>query len=120
MWEHRLLERCERPRLDDVGGDGAGQSRGDQRRQPAREREHGAGDGHRDEEKAVRAAAAEAVAVTGEQDGDERSARQQSCEHDADLGGGQTAARERDTDQDGAEPVGCGARSLAGDDPACV
>ena len=75
---------------------------------------------HRDEEKPVRAAAAEAVAVAGEQDGDERGAREQSREHDADLGGGETAARERDADQDRAEPVGQGARSLAGDDPACV
>ena len=76
--------------------------------------------GHRNEEKAVRAAAAEAVAVTGELDGGQRSARKQSREHDADLGRGQAAARERDTDQDGAESVGYGARSLAGDDPPCV
>ena len=37
--EHRLLERGEWPRFDDVGGDGAAEPGDDQRRQPAGEGE---------------------------------------------------------------------------------
>src|SRR6266849_2990867 len=46
MGEHRLLERGERPRLDDVGRDRAGQAGENQWRQPPREREDGAGGCH--------------------------------------------------------------------------
>ena len=97
--EHRLLERGERPRLDDVGGDGAGEAGEDQRRQPAGEREHGAGQRHHDQEEPVAAAAPDAVAVTGDQHRDDRDAGKQRSEHDPDRCVGEAAVGERQPDQ---------------------
>ena len=65
--EHRLFERGERPRFDDVGRDGAGESGEDQGGQPACEGEDGAGGGHHDEKEAVEAAPSDPVAVAGDQ-----------------------------------------------------
>jgi hypothetical protein len=118
--EHRLFERGERPGLDDVGRDGAGQGGEDQRRQPTRERKDTAGEGHHDEQEPVAASAANAVAVAGDQHRDERGAGEQGGEDGADRGVGEAAAGERDADQHRAEPVGERPRGLGGEDPARV
>jgi hypothetical protein len=93
--EHRLLERGERPRLDDVGGDGAGQTGEDERRQPGGQGEGGARERHDDEQQPVAAAAPEPVAVTGDQHGDERDACEQRGENETDCRVGEAAVGER-------------------------
>ena len=70
--QHRLLERGERTGLDDVGRDGAAEPGEDQRRQPAGEREYGAGERHHEEQQPVAAAAADAGRRSADQQRDER------------------------------------------------
>ena len=118
--QHRLLERRERARLDDVGRDGAGEPGEDQRRQPAGEREHGARERHPDEQQPVAAAPADAVAVAGDQHRDERDPGQQGGEDDTDRRVGQAAIGKGDADQHRAEAVGERPRALRGDDPVSV
>ena len=72
--QHRLLERGEWSGLDDVGRDSAGQRGHGQRGQPARESKHGSCDRHQYEQQQVGAAPADAVAVAGDQQRDERRA----------------------------------------------
>ncbi len=120
MGEHRLFERGERPRLDDIGRDGAGQRGEDQRRQPAGQREHRSGAGHHNEEQAVAAAPPDSVAVAREQQRDECDPREERGEDGADFGAGDATPGEADADQHGAEAVGEGTRCLRGDDPARV
>jgi len=98
--EHRLLEGRERTRLDHIGRDGAGDAGKDQGRQPASEREDGAGECHHDEQQPVPAATPEAVAVACNQHGDERGAGEQRGEHDPDRGVGEAPVGEREPDQD--------------------
>ena len=118
--EHRLLERGERARLDDVGRDRAGQGGEDQRRQPPRQREDAARNGHRDKQEPVAAPATDPVAVAGDQHRDERGAGEQRGEDGADGGVGKAAAGERDADQHRAEPIGERPGGLGGEDPARV
>ena len=118
--KHRLLEGSERSRLDDVGGHGAAERGEDQRGQPPGEREHRAGDRHRDEQDAVRPAPAEAVGVPADGDRGERRPCKQ-CEQDqADLRAREPAFGQRDADEHRAEPVRGRACSLGPDDAAGV
>ncbi len=118
--QHRLLERRERAGLDDVRGNGAGQRCGDERGQPPGQREDGAGDRHRYEQDPVAAAAADAVAVPREQNGDERIPGENGREDRSDRGIRIAAIRERDPDQHRAEPVRDGPHALGRDDPSSV
>lgn len=60
------------------------------------------------------------VAVAADQRRDKRGAREQRGENDPDFSAGEAAAREADTDQHGAEPVGKCAGCLGRNDAAGV
>jgi hypothetical protein len=120
VWEHRLLERRERSRFDDVRRERPGQRGGDQRRQPAGDSEDGAGARHQDEQDSVGAASPEAVAVTREQHRSERVAGEERREEGAHGRVRVPPPRQRDPDQHRPEPVREGARCLRGHDAAGI
>jgi len=118
--EHRLLERGERARVEDVGRQRARQCGEQEQRQRAGERERCPRQRHQHEQRDVRAPAPDAVAVPREHERDQGGAREHRGEDEPDRRPGQAAALERDADQDAAESVDGRAEALDGQDPPRV
>jgi len=118
--EHRLLERRERPRLDDIGRERPRHAGCDQGRKPARQREYRSGAGHENEKQAIGAATAEPVAVPGEEYGGKRVSDEKRGEDHTYDGVRVPTFRERDADQHRAQAVRESARALHRDDASCV
>ena len=103
--EHRLLQRCERPRLDDFGGERASERCEHEEPDRIRQCEDGSGDCHHREQADVATDAPDPVAVAGKQDGDERRTRYESRDDEADFDAREAEVGQSDTDQDTAESV---------------
>ena len=118
--EHRLLERGERPRLDDLRRERARERDEDEQPDGAGESEDRAGEAHHDEEPDVPAAPSDPVAGTGDRERDDRGAADERAEHEPDLHAREAEVGECDADQDAAQPVGERAQSLDEQDSARV
>ena len=118
--EHGLLQRRERPRLDDLGRHRSRERSEHEQPRLSRERECGARESHDDEERRVPTPTTDAVARASDRDRRERDAGEQCREDEPDLEAGEPAAGERDADEDAAEPIGERAQRLDGEDAAGV
>ena len=103
--DHHLLERGERPGLDDLGRERTGEPHQGQRPHRAAQREDDRGAGQDGVEHGVAPTAAEPVAVPGDHHGHQGAPGDDGAEHQTDLPHRQAAVGEAGAQQHGTEPV---------------